>query len=159
MPNKKNIKIHNSPGIENRKARYNFFIHDTIECGIVLEGSEVKSLRDGKSSINESYASVEKGELWLINSFIPNYSFSKTFTHMEKRPRKLLVKKRELSKLWQAIGRDGMTLVPQKLYFNSKGKVKVLLGIAKGKKAPDKREVEKARDWKKQKARLLKERH
>ena len=159
MPSKKNIKIHNSPVIENRKARYNFFIHDTIECGIVLEGSEVKSLRDGKSSINESYASVEKGELWLINSFIPNYSFSKTFTHMEKRSRKLLVKKRELSKLWQAIGRDGMTLVPQKLYFNSKGKVKVLLGIAKGKKAPDKREVEKARDWKKQKARLLKERH
>ena len=85
MPNKKNINIHNSPVIENRKARYNFFIHDTIECGIVLEGSEVKSLRDGKSSINESYASVEKGELWLINSFIPNYSFSKKLLHTWKK--------------------------------------------------------------------------
>mgnify|MGYP001438885965 CR=1 FL=1 len=143
--------------IENRKARYNFFIEDDLECGIVLEGSEVKSLRVGKSSISESYASVESGELWLINSFIPIYSKAKTFVHEEKRRRKLLVNKKQLSKLWQSVGRDGMTLVPLKLYFNKKGKVKLLLGIAKGKKAPDKREVEKARDWKKRKSRLLKE--
>ena len=153
-------KKHNStssPTIENRKARFNFFIEDTIECGIALEGSEVKSLRTGKSSIAESYASVEHGELWLINSFVPAYSHAKTFIHEEKKPRKLLVKKKELSKLWQLMGRDGMTLVPLKMYFNQKGRVKLLLGIAKGKKAPDKREVEKARDWKKQKLRLLKE--
>ena len=157
MPKKHQNSV-SSPTIENRKARYNFFIEDNIECGIVLEGSEVKSLRSGKSSISESYASVEHGELWLINSFIPNYSHAKTFTHEEKKPRKLLVSKKELSGLWQAIGRDGMTLVPLKMYFNKKGRVKLLLGLAKGKRAPDKREVEKARDWKKQKARLLKER-
>ena len=157
MPKKHQNSV-SSPTIENRKARYNFFIEDNIECGIVLEGSEVKSLRGGKSSISESYASVEQGELWLINSFIPNYSHAKTFTHEEKKPRKLLVSKKELSRLWQAIGRDGMTLVPLKMYFNKKGRVKLLLGLAKGKRAPDKREVEKARDWKKQKARLLKER-
>ena len=157
MPKKQKNSV-SSPTIENRKAKYNFFIEDNIECGLVLEGSEVKSLRDGKSSISESYASVEHGELWLINSFIPNYSHAKTFTHEEKKPRKLLVSKKELSRLWQAIGRDGMTLVPLKMYFNKKGRVKLLLGLAKGKRAPDKREVEKARDWKKQKARLLKER-
>ena len=117
MPKKHQNSV-SSPTIENRKARYNFFIEDNIECGIVLEGSEVKSLRGGKSSISESYASVEHGELWLINSFIPNYSHAKTFTHEEKKPRKLLVSKKELSGLWQAIGRDGMTLVPLKMYFN-----------------------------------------
>ena len=117
MPKKQQNSV-SSPTIENRKARYNFFIEDNIECGIVLEGSEVKSLRGGKSSISESYASVEHGELWLINSFIPNYSHAKTFTHEEKKPRKLLVSKKELSRLWQAIGRDGMTLVPLKMYFN-----------------------------------------
>ncbi len=156
MPTKKHNAI-SSPTVENRKARYNFFIEDTIECGIVLEGSEVKSLRSGKSSIAESYATVENGELWLINSFIPIYSHAKTFIHEEKKPRKLLVSKKELSRLWQSVGREGMALVPLKMYFNNKGRVKIILGIAKGKKAPDKREAEKARDWRKQKARLLKE--
>ena len=118
MPKKHQNSV-SSPTIENRKARYNFFIEDNIECGIVLEGSEVKSLRGGKSSISESYASVEHGELWLINSFIPNYSHAKTFTHEEKKPRKLLVSKKELSRLWQAIGRDGMTLVPLKMYLST----------------------------------------
>ena len=157
MPNKKNQTKKISPTVENRKAKFNFFIEETLECGISLEGSEVKSLRSGKSSIAESYASVENGELWLINSFIPTYSHSKTFSHEEKKRRKLLVKKRELSKLWQATGRDGMTLVPLRIYFNEKGRAKTLIGIAKGKKVPDKREAEKARDWKKQKLRLLKE--
>ena len=157
MPRKKNQTAESAPTVENRKAKFNFFIQETLECGILLEGSEVKSLRSGKSSIAESYATVENGELWLINSFIPNYSHSKTFLHEEKKPRKLLVKKRELSKLWQAVGRDGMTLVPLRIYFNGKGRAKTLIGIAKGKKAPDKREVERARDWKKQKLRLLKE--
>ena len=157
MTRKKNQTSKPSPTVENRKAKFNFFIEDTLECGISLEGSEVKSLRSSKSSIAESYATVENGELWLINSFIPNYSHSKTFTHEDKRPRKLLVKKKQLSRLWQAIGRDGMTLVPLRIYFNEKGMAKTLIGIAKGKKAPDKREVEKARDWKKQKLRLLKD--
>tara|TARA_B100000963_G_C22384775_1_gene561744 strand:+ start:275 stop:754 length:480 start_codon:yes stop_codon:yes gene_type:complete len=159
MPRKKNQTTKSFPTVENRKAKFNFFIEETLECGILLEGSEVKSLRSGKSSIAESYATVENGELWLINSFIPIYSHSKTFLHEEKKPRKLLVKKRELSKLWHAVGRDGMTLVPLRIYFNEKGRAKTLIGIAKGKKAPDKREVEKARDWKKQKLRLLKEKH
>lgn len=157
MPNKKKNNSITAPAVENRKARYNFFIEDTIECGIVLAGSEVKSLRAGKSSISESYAAVEHGELWLINSFVPNYSHSKTFTHEEKRPRKLLVKRREVSRLWHSVGRDGLTLVPLKMYFNQKGIIKLLLGIAKGKKIHDKREVEKDRDWKRQKARLLNE--
>ena len=143
---------------ENRKARHNYFIEDNLECGIVLEGSEVKSLREGKANIAESYADVENGELWLINAYVPAYAQAKTFGHDERRRRKLLVSKRELSRLWQGIGREGMTLVPLRLYFNEKGRAKVLLGIAKGKKQQDKRETEKKRDWAKQKARLLRER-
>ncbi|MXU64160.1 SsrA-binding protein SmpB [Oceanomicrobium pacificus] len=143
---------------ENRRARYDYAIEDTLECGIVLEGSEVKSLRDGKSNITESYASVEDGELWLINSYVPAYAQAKSFGHEERRRRKLLVSKRELAKLWQAIGREGMTLVPLKVYFNERGRAKLLLGIAKGKKKADKRETERKRDWQKQKARLLRER-
>jgi len=143
---------------ENRKARYNYFIEDELECGIVLEGSEVKALREGKAQIAESYANVEEGELWLINGYIPSYAQAKTFGHDERRKRKLLVSKRELSKLWQNIGREGMTLVPLRLYFNAKGIAKLALGIAKGKKMQDKRETEKKRDWAKQKARLLRDR-
>lgn len=143
---------------ENRKARYNYFIEDTLECGLVLEGSEVKALREGKAQITESYANVEGGELWLINCYIPSYAQAKTFGHDERRKRKLLVSKRELSKLWQNIGREGMTLVPLRLYFNAKGIAKLALGIAKGKKMQDKRETEKKRDWAKQKARLLRDR-
>ncbi|MFQ5624396.1 MAG: SsrA-binding protein SmpB [Paracoccaceae bacterium] len=143
---------------ENRRARHHYFIEDTLECGIVLEGSEVKSLRQGKAQIAESYANVEEGELWLINSYIPAYAQAKSFGHDERRRRKLLVSKRELSRLWQNTGREGMTLVPLKLYFNAKGIAKLLLGIAKGKKMQDKRETEKKRDWQRQKARLMRER-
>ncbi len=143
---------------ENRKARYNYAVEDTLECGIVLEGSEVKSLREGKANIAESYASVEEGELWLINSYLPAYEQAKTFGHDERRKRKLLVSRRELAKLWNASAREGMTLVPLKMYFNDKGRAKLLIGVAKGKKQQDKRETEKKRDWQKQKARLLRDR-
>ena len=143
---------------ENRRARFNYFIEDDLEAGIMLEGSEVKSLRTGQANIAESYATVEQGELWLINSYIPAYDRAKTFGHDERRRRKLLVNKRELAKLWQGIGREGQTLVPLKLYFNEKGRAKLQLGIAKGKKQQDKRETEKARDWQRQKARVLRDR-
>jgi SsrA-binding protein len=142
---------------ENRKARHNYFIEDDLEAGIMLEGSEVKSLREGKANIAESYASVEGGELWLINGYIPAYAQAKTFGHDERRRRKLLVNKRELSRLWQGIGREGQTLVPLKLYFNEKGRAKLQLGIAKGKKQQDKRATEAKRDWDRQKARLMRE--
>lgn len=142
---------------ENRRARYDYAIEDTIEAGIVLMGSEVKSLRKGSANIAESYANVEQGELWLINAYIPAYEQAKTFGHEERRRRKLLVSKRELAKLWQNTSREGMTIVPLKLYFNDKGIAKLLLGIAKGKKLSDKRETEKKRDWQKQKARLLRD--
>lgn len=143
---------------ENRKARYHYAIEDDVECGMVLAGSEVKSLREGKANIAESYATVENGELWLVNAYVPPYLQAKTFPHEERRRRKLLVSKRELSKLWNGIGREGMTLVPLVLYFNDKGRAKIKLGIAKGKKIVDKRETEKKRDWQRQKARLLRER-
>ena len=145
---------------ENRKARYHFFIEDNLEAGIMLEGSEVKSLREGKANIAESYATVEGAELWLINSYIPPYSQAKSaaFSHDARRRRKLLVHKRELARLKAAIGREGMTLVPLKLYFNDKGIAKLEIGIAKGKKMADKRETEKRRDWAREKARLLRER-
>ncbi len=142
---------------ENRKARYNYFIEEELECGLVLEGSEVKSMRSGKISVLESYASIEENQLWLINCYIPNYKDAKTFTHDERRRRKLLVKKRELLKLIKNKGREGMTLIPLRLYFNRAGRAKVLLGIGKGKKFVDKRQTEKKRDWEKQKGRLLRE--
>ena len=124
----------------------------------MLIGSEVKSLRSGNVTIAESYASIEKNELWLINSSFPTFEKAKRFGHNERRQRKLLVKKREMAKLWQRVGRDGMTLIPLQIYFNSNGIAKLLLGVAKGKKLADKRETEKKRDWQKQKARLMRER-
>ena len=142
---------------ENRRARYDYAVEDTLECGVVLMGSEVKSLRGGGAHITESYADVENGELMLINSYIALYPQARNFGHEERRPRKLLASKREISKLWQAIGRQGMTLVPLKMYFNDKGRVKLLLGIAKGKKKADKRETEKQRDWQRQKSRVLRD--
>ena len=156
MPSKVN-KSGNKALSENRKARYNYFIETEIECGLLLIGSEVKVLRVGGVNISESYASVEDNELWLINSHFPSYTMARNFGHEERRKRKLLVKKRELAKLWQSTGRDGMTLVPLKLYFNESGIAKLLLGVAKGKKLVDKRDTEKKRDWNKQKARLLRE--
>jgi SsrA-binding protein len=143
---------------ENRKARRNYFIEDELEAGVMLAGSEVKSLREGKAQIAESYASVEGGELWLINSYIPAYDQAKTFGHDERRRRKLLVHARELARLAQGVEREGMTLVPLKLYFNEKGIAKLQLGLAKGKKLHDKRETDAKRDWDRQKARLMKER-
>ncbi|MEM9138436.1 MAG: SsrA-binding protein SmpB [Pseudomonadota bacterium] len=150
----------NAPAAENRRARYDYFIEDTLETGIVLQGSEVKALREGAGNITESYASVEDGELWLINAYIPPFSHAKAdaFSHEERRRRKLLAKKREVARLWQAVGRQGMTLVPLKLYFNEKGRAKLLIGLAKGKKAPDKRATEAKRDWQRDKARLMRER-
>ena len=144
---------------DNKKARYNYFIEEEIECGIVLEGSEVKSMRNGRVSILESYANIEQHQLWLINCHVPNYENAKTFNHVERRRRKLLVKKRELLKLIKNKGREGMTLVPLKLYFNEAGIAKILIGIGKGKKNVDIRETEKKRDWNIQKGRLLRNKH
>lgn len=142
---------------ENRQARYHYAIEDDLEAGIVLTGSEVKSLRTGQSNIAESYASVEGGELWLINSYIAAYKQAGVFGHEERRRRKLLVSKKELSRLWNAVAREGMTLIPLSMYFNDRGRVKLKLGIAKGKKVADKRETEAKRDWNRQKQRLLKQ--
>lgn len=143
---------------ENRRARYDYAIEDDIECGIVLQGSEVKSLRIGQSNIAESYAAVEGDELWLVNSYIAPYKPAVTWGHDEKRRRKLLVKKKELSRLWQATSRKGMTLVPLVMYFNHKGHVKIKIGIAKGKQNHDKRATEAKRDWGRQQQRLLRDR-
>lgn len=143
---------------ENRRARYDYAIEDDLECGIILQGSEVKSLRQGGSNIAESYAAVEEGELWLVNSYIAPYAQAKTWGHEERRRRKLLVSKKEMSKLWNATQRQGMTLVPLVMYFNHRGIVKLKIGIAKGKKTQDKRADEAKRDWQRQKSRLLRER-
>ncbi|MEM9781325.1 MAG: SsrA-binding protein SmpB [Pseudomonadota bacterium] len=144
---------------ENRRARHDYFIEDSLEAGIMLQGSEVKALREGRGNIAESYASVEDGALWLINSYIPPFSQSKdrAFAHDERRKRKLLVHHRELARLDQGVGREGMTLVPLKLYFNARGIAKLEIGLAKGKKMADKRDTAKRRDWQREKARLLKQ--
>ncbi|SDU05701.1 SsrA-binding protein SmpB [Stappia sp. ES.058] len=141
---------------ENRKARFNYEIEDTLEAGIVLTGTEVKALRLGKSNIAESYASDERGELWLINSYIPEYLQANRFNHEPRRRRKLLVHARELARLSAAVQKDGKTIVPLRLYFNEKGTAKLELALARGKKLHDKRETEKKRDWSREKARLLK---
>jgi len=142
---------------ENRRARFDYHIESDLEAGIMLFGSEVKSLRQGGSNIAESYASVEGGELWLINGYIAPYLQAKTWGHDERRRRKLLVNRKELSRLWSAVGREGMTIVPMKMYFNERGIVKLKLGIAKGKKLSDKRETSAKRDWDRQKSRLMKQ--
>lgn len=144
------------PVAENRRARYDYEIEDTLEAGIVLTGSEVKSLRQGKAQITESYASPERGELWLINAHIPEFVQANRFNHEEKRPRKLLVNKKQLAKLSQDVERAGNTIVPLKLYFNDQGRAKLLIGVGKGKKSFDKRETEKNRDWNREKSRLMK---
>ena len=143
---------------ENRKARFNYEVLDTLETGLVLSGTEVKALRGGHANIQESYASFEGGEIWLINSYLPEYLLANRFNHEPRRRRKLLVSKREMARLSQSIEREGMTLVPLKIYFNDKGRAKLLLAIARGKKLHDKRETEKQRDWNREKGRLLKER-
>ena len=140
---------------ENRRARFDYEITDTFEAGLALVGTEVKSLREGKANIAESYIAPENDELWLINADIPEYSFGNRFNHEPRRKRKLLMHRREIDRLAQAVQRQGMTIVPLKMYFNNKGIVKLLIGLARGKKLHDKRETEKKRDWQRQKARLM----
>ena len=142
---------------ENRKARFNYEIGDTLEAGIALTGSEVKSLRSGRANIAYSYATDDGGELYLINAHIAEYTQAGRTNHAPTRPRKLLLHRKEIGKLAGAIQREGMTVVPLKLYFNQRGIAKVLLGLAKGKKLHDKRDTEKRRDWDRQKGRLMRE--
>ena len=143
---------------DNRKARFNYEIGETFEAGIVLTGSEVKSLRAGKATIAEAYADARGGEIWLINANIPEYLAGNRFNHEPKRLRKLLLKQREIAKLSQGVQREGMTIVPLKLYFNAQGRAKIEIALAKGKQMHDKRETEKQRDWNREKSRLLKQR-
>ena len=140
---------------ENRRARFDYAIEDDLECGVMLLGSEVKSLRVNSAYIAESYAGVDAGELWLVNSYIAPYEQAKTFGHEERRRRKLLVSRKELARLWADTQRKGLTLVPLVMYFNHRGKVKLKIGIAKGKKNHDKRADQAKRDWGRQKQRLL----
>lgn len=142
---------------ENRRARFEYLIEDTIEAGIQLVGTEVKSLRGGRANIAESYASTERGELWLINATIPEYPPAGQFNHQPRRARKLLVRGKELKRLASAVEREGRTLAPLRLYFNARGIAKLELALAKGKKAHDKRAATKDRDWKRQQARLLRD--
>lgn len=139
----------------NRRARHNYFIDSTIEAGIMLEGTEVKSLRAGQASIEESYATDRDGELILLNSYIPEYRSASVTQHEPRRPRKLLLRKRELAKLVNAVSREGMTVVPLSVYFNKRGFAKVELGLAKGKHLHEKRNSIKERDWKRDQARLM----
>ena len=143
---------------ENRKARFSNEVVDTVEAGLVLTGTEVKSLREGHANIQESYASVEGGEVWLINSYLTEYLQGNRFNHEPRRRRKLLLNKREMARLAQAVERQGMTMVPLKIYFNDRGRAKLLLALARGKNLADKRQTSKERDWNREKSRLLKER-
>jgi SsrA-binding protein len=142
---------------ENRKARFNYEIEEKLEAGLALTGSEVKSLRAGKANISDAYASDQGGELYLINAHIAEYAQAGRANHDPKRLRKLLLHRREIGRLMGAIQREGMTIVPLKLYFNARGIAKVELGVAKGKKLHDKRETAKRRDWERQKGRLMRE--
>ena len=141
---------------DNRKARYNYAITETLEAGIALQGTEIKSLRGGRATIGESYAGPMGDELFLFNAHIPEYLEANRFNPDVRRPRKLLLHRRQINKLMGAIQREGFTVIPLKVYFNEKGRAKVELGLGKGKKLHDKRESEKARDWNRDKARILK---
>ena len=143
---------------ENRRARYEYAFEDIYDAGIVLVGTEVKALRFGEGSIAESYAEVKDGEVWLVNANIPEFSHGNRHNHEPKRPRKLLLTQREITKLHGAVARQGMTLVPLSVYFNARGKAKVELALAKGRKLHDKRAHEKEKDWKREQGRLLRER-
>jgi SsrA-binding protein len=143
---------------ENRRARYNYEIGEVFEAGLMLTGTEVKSLRTGKATIAESYASVDRsGQLFLLNANIPEYLQANRFNHEPKRPRKLLLHSREIVKLAQGTEREGMTIVPLKIYFNDKGRAKIEIALARGKQLHDKRETEKKRDWSREKSRLMRE--
>lgn len=143
---------------QNRKARHDYTIEDTFEAGIVLTGSEVKSLRAGRANIQESYATEKDGEIYLVNSYIPEYKQAGPFNHEPRRPRKLLLHRREIGRMLGAIQRQGMTLVPLKLYFNKRGMAKLEIGIAKGKRQYEKREATKKRDWERDKQRVMRAR-
>ena len=143
---------------QNRKARHDYFIDETLEAGIMLEGSEVKSLRSGQASIQEAFARETDGELWLINAFVPPYQMAThRFNHEPRRPRKLLLHRKELNKVMGLTKREGVTLVPLGIYFNERGRAKVQIGLARGKRKADKREAEKERDWQRDKARIMRE--
>ena len=143
---------------DNRRARFNYEIGQTFEAGLALTGTEVKSLREGRSNITDSYAGERGGELWLYNAYIPEYLQANRFNHETRRPRKLLLHKREIDRLAGAVQREGMTVVPLKIYFNDRGRAKVELALARGKKMHDKRETEKKRDWNREKARVMRDR-
>lgn len=143
---------------ENRRARFDYEIGETFEAGITLTGTEVKSLRGGKATVAESYAAAKAGEMWLYNAFIPEYLQANRFNHETRRPRKLLLHKRQISKLAHAVEREGMTVVPLRIYFNEQGRAKVEIALAKGRKTHDKREAVKERDWSRDKARLMRDR-
>ncbi len=143
---------------ENRRARFDYFIDQVYEAGLVLTGTEVKSLRFGEGSIAEAYAEIKSDAVWLVNANIPEFSHGNRFNHEPKRPRKLLLNERQINKLHGAVAREGMTLVPLSVYFNSKGRAKVELALAKGKKTHDKRETIKERDWKREQSRILRDR-
>jgi SsrA-binding protein len=143
---------------ENRRARFDYFLEQTYEAGVSLTGTEVKALRLGRANIAESYAAAEDGEIVLVNAYIPEYGPANRFNHDPRRPRKLLLHRREIARMLGAVQREGRTLVPTRLYFNDKGRVKLELALAKGKKAHDKREVAAERDWKREQGRLLRDR-
>ncbi|KPB02362.1 SsrA-binding protein SmpB [Ahrensia marina] len=142
---------------ENRRARFDYAIDETFEAGIMLHGTEVKSLRNGEANIAESYASYENGEMWLINAHVPEYLEANKFNHEPRRRRKLLLHQKEIVKLANGVDRQGMTIVPLKLYFNDRGLAKLEIALAKGKNVADKRETAKKRDWNREKSRILKE--
>lgn len=143
---------------QNRRARYDYLIEDTVEAGLVLQGSEVKVLRQGGASIGEAYASEDRGELFLLNANIPEYKGASHFNHEPRRPRKLLLHRKEVNRLLGAIKREGVTVVPLAIYFNDRGRAKVELGVAHGKRKADRRQAERDRDWQRSKARLLRSR-
>jgi SsrA-binding protein len=142
---------------DNRRARYDFAIGETYEAGIMLTGTEIKSLRGGRSTIGDSYAAEKGGEVWLFNAYIPEYLQANQFNHETRRPRKLLLHKKQIAKLSQAVQREGMTIVPLKIYFNDRGRAKVEIALARGKKQHDKRQSEKERDWGREKGRLMRD--
>lgn len=143
---------------ENRRARHEYFLEEFFEAGIALTGTEVKSLRFGEGSIAESYAEVKDDQVWLVNANVPEFSHGNRFNHEPKRPRKLLLHEREINKLRAGVQREGMTLIPLSIYFNGRGRAKVELALARGKKMHDKRETAKERDWKREQGRLLRDR-
>jgi SsrA-binding protein len=143
---------------DNRRARFNYEVGEPVEAGIALTGTEVKSLRESRANIAESYVSPENGEIWLVNANIPEYKQANRFNHAPRRSRKLLLHKRQISRLMNGVEREGMTIVPLKLYFNDRGRAKVEIALAKGKKLHDKRETEKKRSWDREKGRLLRAR-